>query len=365
MKYKDEILSKFDFKTGSISTDWRSLAILSCLLVFTLAPTGSAQVTSAQEPQAAATSRSASTMSADDTRYRIGPGDVLTVVVRKTAELSGTFRVDQRGMIRIPMIDGDVRAACLTESELANNITTLYLEYKQKPSVDVFVSDFQSRPVSVIGAVNGPGQFRLQRRVRLLELLTFANGPAPRAGRIINVVHASGPGTCQIDPSSATTSSSTTGIADAKPDNSSSEVIVYSLNDTLKGKDEANPFMQPGDVVSLPDADQVFVIGHVNAPQAIPLRDKVLTVSRAIAMAGGPARDGKTSQVRIVRQTVTGEKKEIVVNLDAVRKQKAIDIVLNPDDIIEVGASTGKTILGMLSGAVPTTLANAVVRVIP
>src|SRR5438132_13571482 len=48
----------------------------------------------------------------NDTRYRIGPGDVLTIIVRKAPELSlEAVRVDQRGMIRIPMIEGELTAA--------------------------------------------------------------------------------------------------------------------------------------------------------------------------------------------------------------------------------------------------------------
>jgi polysaccharide biosynthesis/export protein len=289
----------------------------------------------------------------DDKRYRIGPGDVLTVIVRKAPELSGPVRVDQRGMIRIPMINGEVQAACRTESELASLIATLYLEYKNNPSVEVFVTDFQSRPVAVIGAVNAPGQFRLQRQVRLLELLTFAGGPSAAAGRAINVIHTSGPNICQKDVSETDDSPTLQGLG------------VLQLNDTLKGKESANPFVQPGDIVQLPEADQVFVIGHVMQPRVIALKDKPITVSWAIAMAGGAARDGKTSSIRIIRETATGEKQEMLVNLKAIQDHKALDIPLLPNDIVEVGASTSKTILSILSGSVPGALSNGIVRVIP
>lgn len=289
----------------------------------------------------------------DDTRYRIGAGDVLTIVVRKAPELSGPVRVDQRGMIRLPMIEGEVAAACRTENELASQITTLYLQYKTNPSVEVFVTDFQSRPVAVIGAVNSPGQFRLQRQVRLLELLSSAGGPSPLAGRVINVIHTGGPVICQKDASEA----------DATPALQGFEILK--LNDTLKGKADANPFVQPGDIVQLPDADQVFVIGHVVQPRAIVLKDKTITVSWAIAMAGGAARDGKTSNVRIIRETEGGGKQELLVDLKAIQKRQAVDITLVPNDIVEVGSSTTKTILGILQGAVPTAISQGVVRVIP
>src|SRR6184192_3530956 len=89
-----------------------------------------------------------------DTRYRIGAGDVLEVRVLRAPELSrDAVRVDQLGMIRMPMLDVDIPAACLTEPEVAQNIAKLYLKYKKEPHVDVFVKKFQSQPVAVIGAV--------------------------------------------------------------------------------------------------------------------------------------------------------------------------------------------------------------------
>src|SRR5882762_1194347 len=74
-----------------------------------------------------------------DPRYRVGPGDLLEVRVQRTPELSrDAVRVDERGMIRLPMIDNEVRAACLTEGELGKKIATLYAEYKHDPRVDIF-----------------------------------------------------------------------------------------------------------------------------------------------------------------------------------------------------------------------------------
>lgn len=328
--------------------DWGSVIGLLLLLCIT--------VSAQQTTEPAAVSRvnaPASGTPAVDTRYRIGAGDVLTIQVRKAPELSGIFRVDQRGMIKIPMIDGDVQAACRTENELAMQIATLYLEYKKNPYVDVFVSEFHSRPVAVIGAVNSPGQFRLQRQVRLNELLSFASGPAPRAGRIINVIHAGGPNLCKTE------------TADSNKSGPVEELGVYKLEDTMKGKEGANPWVQPGDLISLPEADQVFIIGHVLLPQAISLRDKPITISRAIAMTGGPARDASTGKIRIIRQLDGATKQEILVDYSAVLKQKAEDIVLMPNDIVDVPGSTAKQILAALTGAVAPALSQLPVRMIP
>jgi polysaccharide export outer membrane protein len=332
----------------------RSLPVLAFALLLFLPSASYVKVAAQATAEPASMSRIGSPApSGDDIRYRIGPGDVLQIVVRKAPELSGTVRVDQRGMIRLPMIEGDVSAACRTESELALQIRTLYLEFKNNPNVDVFVAEFQSRPVAVIGAINGPGQFRLQRQVRLLELLTFAGGPANKAGRVINIIHTSEPNVCRSDDSN-------NQIAAAQ------QLTTYKLNDTLKGKAEANPFVQPGDIISLPEADQVFVIGHVQTPQALFLRDKTITISKAIMMCGGPARDARTTRIRITRQENEGDiKREIFVNLNAVLKYKAVDLVLLPNDIIEVPSSTGKVILNTLQGVVAPALQQLPIRAIP
>jgi polysaccharide biosynthesis/export protein len=291
----------------------------------------------------------------EDNRYRIGPGDVLTIYVRKSPELSmEAVRVDQRGMIRMPMIEDEIQAACHTETELANQIGTLYLEYKKNPSVQVFVKEFQSQPVAVIGAVNSPGQFRLQRQIHLLELLSFAGGPSEKAGRVINVIHAGGPNVCDKAAASQINGQQIQGLG------------IYKLAETLKGREGSNPLVRPGDIIEIAEADMVYVVGHVISPRAIALQDKPITLSRAIAMAGGPQPTGKTDRIRIVRQMGEGETKtEIYVNLKAIESQQAEDIALLPNDIVEVGSSTGKTILGILTGAISPAISSGVVRAIP
>ena len=178
--------------------------LVSCAAVILVATTflasANAQSAAVDTIQSANTPAAVTSLPNEDTRYRIGPGDVLTIVVRKAPDLSlEAVRVDQRGLIRIPMIDDGVPAACKTESELAADIKKLYLEYKTNPSVEVFVKEFQSQPVAVIGAVDKPGQFRLQRQVRLLELISFAGGHTDKAGRVINVIHAGGANLCAKD----------------------------------------------------------------------------------------------------------------------------------------------------------------------
>ena len=106
-----------------------------------------------------------------DDRYRIGPGDVLDIRILNRPNLSReAVRVEGNGVIRMPLIESEIMAACKTEGELAKEIAERYTKFYRKPQVDVFIKEYHSRQVAVIGAVNEQSRFELQRRVRLLEL---------------------------------------------------------------------------------------------------------------------------------------------------------------------------------------------------
>lgn len=289
-----------------------------------------------------------------DTRYRIGPGDVLEVRVARAPELSrDSVRVDQSGNIRMPMLDVDIPAACLTEAEVAQNIAKLYRKYKNNPHVDVFVKEFQSQPVAVIGAVRAPAQFKLQRQVRLLELLSLVGGPNEAAGQTIQIVHAAGSRVCEQTDTTATDHTDTGAF------------VTYKLEETLHGLPEANPVVQPGDIVSVPQADQVFVVGNVLKPTAIPMKEP-LTVSKVIAIAGGTAPNTKKDKVRVIRQLPGSTKKqEIYVDLTAIEKNKSEDVALLANDIVDVPVSGTKRFLRQLLGTVVPTVSQLPVRVIP
>lgn len=291
-----------------------------------------------------------------DDRYRIGPGDVLDIRVFNKPLLSrDSVRVNGNGMIRMPLIEDDILAACRTEGELAKEVATRYLKYQRNPQVDVFVKEYQSQPVAVIGAVNQPSQFKLQRRVKLLELIAFANGPiTERAGRSVNVVHGTPSGF--VCPSAATVN---------EEDEIKTGFNSYKLIDTLNGIELANPYIQPGDIVYIPEADQAYVVGNVNRPTPIPLREPI-TVSRAIAIAGGTREDTRRDKIKIVRQEPGSlNKKEIFVDLRAVEKRQAEDVLLQANDIVDVPTNSGKRLLKSFIGAVVPAVGQLPVRVVP
>jgi len=288
-----------------------------------------------------------SSQSTDD-RYRIGPGDVLDIRVYNRPQLSReAVRVEGNGMIRMPLVENDIQAACLTEGELAKEISTRYARYYKNLQVDVFIKEYHSKQVAIIGAVNEQSRFELQRRVRLLELLTYAKGPSTKAGQTINIVHSSAVSPCkqQTDDSIAFSS--------------------YKLSEVLQGDPKSNPYLEAGDIVTLPEADQVYVVGNVFMPLTISLKEPI-TLTRAIAMAGGLRQDTKKDKIRILRQEPgTTIRKEITVDLSAIEKKNSEDLALAPNDIIDVPTSAGKSFLRSLVQGVVPSVSQLPVRVVP
>ena len=283
-----------------------------------------------------------------DSLYRIGPGDVLEIRVFNKPQLSReAVRVDNRGLVRMPMIENEIQAGCRTEAELANELATLYLKYQRHPHVDVFVKEYGSKPVAVMGAVGKPGQFQLQRRVRLLELVSLAGGPTDRAGQQVLVAHSAELSSCE-----------------ERAARSVNDFDAYNLTSTIRGDASANPYVQAGDIITVPEAQQVFVVGNVFKPSSISLKEKV-TVSQAVAIAGGAMADAKRDQVRILRQLPGNlTKTEIVVNLEAISKRKADDVELKANDIVEVPTSSGKRFFrGLISAVAP--VFSRTVQVVP
>jgi len=317
------------------------VSIISVVLVL------AAQIGNAQQPST-------------DTVYRIGPRDVLSVRVtagRPVPELSmEAVEVNECGQIPVPSVQqeeqNEVRAAGLTRQQLAEQLRQFYTKYKRNPQVVVTIKEYNSQPVVINGAVAKPAQFQLRRPVRLLELLQFyAGGPTERSGGQIQVARIANFNPCAEDVG-ATSSDSIS-------------FQVFTLSDTLAGKEEANPYLQPGDVINLPEAKEAYVVGNVLRPGPIFLKDNKVTVTRAIAMAGGTLDSTKKEKVRIIRQGPNGARQEIPIDLRAIDKEHAEDVALVPSDIVEVPVSGGKRLMKSLIGMIPSTAAQLPVRIIP
>ena len=284
--------------------------------------------------------------------YRIGPGDVIDVAVSQSPMLTRSgIRVNNEGMIQLPMIEEDVAAGCRTERELAEQLKERYKKFLLNPYVTVAVQLFNSSPVAVIGAVNTPGRFQLQRPVKLVELLTLVNGPSEKAGTTLELIR--NPGLPYCD-----------GQKLVRVEGTDDQLITINLSDTFRGVAEANPFVRAGDIIRLEEADQsrAYITGGVRSAMVINLTEPI-TLTQAIAMAGGLA-SGAQSEKILIRRQMNGStnRTEMIVNLKEINQQKRDDVLLRPNDIIEV-AGPGK-FTSFMRMIIPS-VAQLPLRVIP
>lgn len=281
--------------------------------------------------------------------YRIGPYDVLELRVLGEPDMSATsVKVSADGYIQVPFVDEDIRAQCLTERELSAVIAERLKKHLKYPEVHIAVKEYNSIPVSIIGAVNQPGRFRMERRVSLLELITFAGGVRTESGKSITLVRQSSEAQCD-----------NTTVVGTVGEQNVTEII--SLRSLLNGSTDQNKLMRPGDIVIVPNADLIYVAGDVTRPNSFPLREG-MTFTQALAQAGGPTPTAKKGSIRIVRQAPGKDREIIPIDLEAINKNKVPDPLMFPNDVIEVPNSGGKTFfrnfmtaLGGSVGSVPVT----------
>jgi len=120
--------------------------------------------------------------------YKIGPKDLLEINVFELPELNQTVRVTEDGSITIPLV-GNVRIEGLTKDEVERKLATLLEQkYLKKARVSVFIKEYQSKRVAVIGAVEHPGMYELVGRLTLLQMISKAGGFTEKASNELFVL---------------------------------------------------------------------------------------------------------------------------------------------------------------------------------
>jgi polysaccharide export outer membrane protein len=134
----------------------------------------------AEDKKAPATPGTQSSLQTVDSKYVIGPEDVLNISVWKEPDVSGSVPVRPDGKISLPLLN-DVQAAGLTPMQLTDDLTEKLKQFITDPRVTVTVSTVNSRRVYVLGEVTRPGAITLSPDMTVLQALTSAGGPSPYA----------------------------------------------------------------------------------------------------------------------------------------------------------------------------------------
>lgn len=282
--------------------------------------------------------------------YLLGPGDTLDVRVFGQPDLNAVVEVDSDGNLSsLPFLESPIPAKCRTDKDLQKDITKAYAKYLKNPQISVRISERKSRqPATVFGAVRQPTRVQMQRKIRLNELVVVSGGFTERASGTIQILHTE-PLMCPQPGEEAL----------AKPiDNTTIPFEIIKINELRTGKVQANPVIRPGDYVLVTEAEPVYITGSVISPQGVFLRDQ-LTLSRALAMVGGPRKEAKLSDVRIYRQKPGATDQEMIkVDYAAIKKNQKPDFFLQAFDVVEVPEAgifspsrIGQTLLGAVSGS--------------
>jgi polysaccharide export outer membrane protein len=268
---------------------------------------------------------------------RLGAGDLLEVNVYGVPELTTKARVSNSGDIYLPLIDyvhvGDLEleeAQSLIEKRLGDG------GFVRNPHVTIFINEYASQGVNVLGEVVKPGIYSLLGERRLYDLMTSAGGLTEKAGRTVVITHR---------------------------DNPDQHVIVKLPRDLTQDR-ASNVVIKPGDTLLFKRGDIVYVVGDVGRPSGL-MTDSgtTLTVLRALALAGGTNRTAKLSGARIIRQTPDGAK-ITRIPLNKLLEAKAPDIPMMADDILFVPISRGRVAAGMVaSTAVQAATTVSITRV--
>ncbi|KHE92721.1 MAG: polysaccharide biosynthesis/export family protein [Candidatus Scalindua rubra] len=297
--------------------------------------------------------------------YLIGSGDVLDIKVFDSEDLNRKVRVGGDGYISLPLI-GSIIAGGLSVPDLEFNIAYEYsLKYLKDPQISVYVLEFHSKRVAVLGEVKNPQLLEMTRnKSNLLEMISLCGGVTKDAGDLIYIIRP----TTQYN--SVDNNRSTAQYNDGRNNGYGmeaydsggdeagwededylrirDEVITVSVSELVKYQNPlSNVEVLPGDMISIPPAPFYFVFGEVDKPGAFMLKQK-MTALQAISQAGKFSNIAK-NKIKLIREDIdTREKIITTLDIKKLAKGEDEDIKIMGGDVLLVGKSTMREVRGQL-----------------
>jgi polysaccharide export outer membrane protein len=248
---------------------------------------------------------------------RISAGDLLDLQVFDTPELSAKLRVSDKGEVVVPVV-GSVRVDGLTADEAGTRVeqSLRQAQVLKDPHVSVFVVEYATQGVSVLGEVKNPGVYPVLGAHGLLDIISAAGGVTATAGKAISVTH-------KGDPQNPT---------------------VVQLGNGLDITAQTNVGVLPGDIIVVSRSGIVYVVGDLLKPGGFLIENNDrLTVLQALALAQGANKTAALKRSKLIRKTPAG-RQELPVEINRILAGKRPDIRLEDGDILFVPSSEGKTL---------------------
>jgi polysaccharide export outer membrane protein len=261
-----------------------------------------------------------------DAAYLLGPDDQIVIRALDVEEIKeAALRIDFQGYISLPLL-GRIKAAGLTSQQLEAELKKRLSKYLIEPDVTIMVMEYRSQPITILGSVEKPGQYQLQGRKTLYEVLSMAGGLRSDASDTITIQRKTEYGRIPLPQ--------------ARGDVAGAQTIAeVNAKQLLAAKNpQENIVILPYDVISVPKGEIVYVLGEVNKPGGFVLdQGGPISLLEALTMANGPQKLANLKQARILRVVAgTPQRRELPVDLDALMKGKGEDLRLQPEDILYV-----------------------------
>jgi polysaccharide biosynthesis/export protein len=244
---------------------------------------------------------------------KLGPGDLVEVTVYNVPELTTKARVSNDGDLYLPLIDY-VHVSELSLEE-AQKVIEKRLDdggFVKNPHVTIFVDDYASQGITLLGEVGKPGIYPVLGDRRLFDLFSSAGGLTDKASRTVSITRRN------------------------QPDKPQNVHLARNLTDAP----ESNVEIHPGDTIEVQRAPIVYIVGDVGRPSGLLVDNGSLTVLQAIALAGGPNHTAKLNGTRIIRRSNgPNGMTETIVPLKKMLRAQAPDVPLQANDILFVPVS--------------------------
>lgn len=254
--------------------------------------------------------------------YRVGPEDRLEFRVFGVEDLSGEVRVAGNGTVQLPLV-GEVKVSGLTLAEVEDAIAAAYADgYVRNPQVSASVSEYRSQQFTLIGAVEEPRVYSVQRKTSLVEAVAMGGGLNEEAGQHIYLRDR---------------------VRDPESGQMGTRSLVVPIEELMDNPAELNVVLGESAIINVPRAGMVYVEGAVNRPGVYPQLGST-TILKAIAQAGGLKFEADNSRIKVVRREGPGnEWAEQYYDIGTLREGPQNDVALADGDVVVVETSAIKT----------------------
>ena len=293
-----------------------ALAVTSVARGDSAAPDGIIPVAPKPEAPLVFAGSNAKTKAAWQTRYTLGPNDVVNFAFYGRPELTrGNIVIGPDGRVSYLQAQGFM-ASGLTIDELRDKLAAELAKYYRKPRLIVTPGEFRSKKFYILGKVVNKGAFTLERPLTVLEAVGQAGGLETGLFQLNTVEMADLPRSFLIR---------------------NQQRVAVNFEKLFRNGDlSQNILLEPDDYIYFPsaNANELYVLGSVKSPgpQGLTMDASVLG---AVTLAGGFAERAYKQRVLVVRGGLD-KPQRFLVNTADILAGKTPDFRLEPHDLVYV-----------------------------